>query len=668
MLLRCLFPAAALLAAGAAAAFDPRSLSPQIDPCSDFYGHVNARWEAATPLPADRGRIGSFDELRRLNAERLAALMVEAAADPARQPTPGRRLVATDYAAGMDAAAIDRAGLRALQPWLQRIGALRDAAELPALLAALARLQIGPIAASVGPDAKDKRRHQLALRAAGLGLPDRGDYLNSDTHTQRLNTAYRGYLQQLFTLAGAPADAATVEAVVAFEKQLAEAMQPRAALRDPNAVYNLHTAASLAAVAPGFDWAGFVAAYTGRPAQGLQFVVSEPGVATALARLAGTAPLATWGAYLRARLLDALAPRLPPAFADASFAYHGTAVRGLRQPPPRAEQVLQDIGAGPVAEGLGELYVARHFSPRAQARALQMVADVKAAMRARIQALAWMGPVTRQRAIAKLDALVPKIGVPPQWRRYEGLELRRDDFAGNRLRVLEWQSAERLAELEQPVDRSRWNTSPHIVNAFAGGLNDIIFPAGILQPPFFDDNADDAVNYGGIGSVIGHEITHHFDDRGRQFDADGNLSDWWAPEDAAAYRARADRVARLYSGYEPAPGQRIAGRQTLGENISDFSGVQIAYDALQIALQRGGAQAGAAIDGFTPQQRYFLSYATIWRSKLRSEALVNQLRTGNHSPGPYRVLGPLSNMPAFAAAFQCKPGAPMAAGDPITVW
>ncbi|MFY9511681.1 MAG: M13 family metallopeptidase, partial [Rubrivivax sp.] len=519
----------------------------------------------------------------------------------------------------------------------------------------------------VGPDAKDKRRHQLSLRASGLGLPDRSDYLNTDTHTQRLNAAYRVYLKLLLSQPGAAASDDTAEAVVLFEKTLAEAMQPRVALRDPNAIYNLHTAASLAAAAPGFDWAAFVAAYTGRSAEGLRFVVSEPGFTVALARQATAAPLATWRAYLRARLLDGSAPRLPRAYADAAFAYHGTAVRGLRQPPPRAEQVLQDIGASAIAEGLGELYVSRHFSPRAQQRALAMVADVKEAMRARIQALAWMGPVTKQRAVAKLDALAPKIGVPAQWRRYEGLELKRDDFAGNRLRALEWQTTERLAELERAVDRGRWNTSPHIVNAFAGGLNDIIFPAGILQPPFFDENADDAVNYGGIGSVIGHEITHHFDDRGRQFDADGNLTDWWASDDAAAYRARADRVATLYSGYEPTPGQRIVGRQTLGENISDFSGVQIGYDALQIALKRSG-RADEKLDGFTPQQRYFLSYATIWRSKLRTEALVNQLRTGTHSPGPYRVLGPLSNMPAFAAAFQCKSGAPMAAGDPITVW
>jgi len=653
---------------GTAFAFDPRSLSPEIDPCSDFYGHVNARWIAATPLPADRGRIGSFDELRQLNAQRLEAALADAAGAPERQATPGLRLVAADYAAGLDEAAIERAGLRALAPWFTRIDGLKTAAELPALLAALARVQVGaPLAASVGPDAKDKRRYVLGLRAAGLGLPDRGDYTADDANSRRIIAAYRSYLQRLLEGSGAAAGDETIDAILAFEKTLAAAMQSRAALRDPNAVYNVFTAETLAATAPGFDWAAFIAAYTGKPAAGQRFVLTEPGFATALAQQAGTLPLPTWRAYLRVRLLDATAQRLPKALAQAHFDYHSAAVRGLRQAPGRAELVLQDIGASAIGEGLGELYVARHFSPRAQARALLMVADVKAAMRYRIQGLAWMGAATKQRALAKLDALVPKIGAPAQWRRYEGLVLQRDDFAGNRLRTAEWQTAERLAELAGPVDRSRWNTSPHIVNAFAGGLNDIIFPAGILQPPFFDDNADDAVNYGGIGSVIGHEITHHFDDRGRQFDADGNLADWWAAEDATAYRARADRVAGLYSGYEPTPGQRIVGRQTLGENISDFSGVQIGFDALQIALQREGGEP-KKIDGFTPQQRYFLSYATIWRSKLRTEALVNQLRTGTHSPGPYRVLGPLSNMPAFAATFQCKSGAPMAAGDPITVW
>jgi len=659
--------ACALILSAPAGAIDTKALAPEIDACSDFYGYVNARWLAATELPAERARIGSFDALRVDGSRLLWQALTEIAARPELQTTPGLRLVATDYAAGLDEKATEAQGLRALAPLLAGIDALKVPADLPPLLAALARVQVAaPLGFSVQPDAKDKRRYALSLRAAGLGLPDRGDYFGDDEHTRRARDAYRVYARRLLELSGAAPGDDTVDALLAFETQLAEATMTRAEQRDPNAVYNPFTAATLTAAAPGLDWAALVAAYTGRSSDGPVFVLTEPVFAKAVAKLAADAPMASWRSYLRVRLLDALALRLPQAYVQARFDYRDTALRGLRQPLARAERVVQDIGASPIAEGLGELYVARAFSPRAQERALLLVADIKAAMRARIEKLAWMSEPTKARALAKLDALVPKVGAPAQWRQYEGLQLASDDYAGNALRMAEWFSAQRLADLDQPVDRTRWFTSPHIVNAFAGGLNDIVFPAAILQPPFFDENADDAVNYGGIGAVIGHEITHHFDDRGRQFDADGNLADWWTAEDAAAYRARADRVAALYDGYEPAPGVRIAGRQTLGENISDLSGVQIAFDALQIALARSGDK--SSLDGLRPEQRFFVSYATIWRSKMRVEALVNQLRTDSHSPGAYRVLGPLSNTPAFAASFDCKPGSAMAAGDPITVW
>jgi predicted metalloendopeptidase len=291
-------------------------------------------------------------------------------------------------------------------------------------------------------------------------------------------------------------------------------------------------------------------------------------------------------------------------------------------------------------------------------------------MRQRISNSPWMSAATQARARAKLDAMVAKIGRPAQWRDYAGLRLLADDHAGNLLRTSEWDTQQRLADLARPVDRQRWNTSPHIVNAFAAGGNQIVFPAGILQPPFFDAQADDASNYGAIGSVIGHEITHHFDDRGRQFDDLGNLRDWWTAEDAAAYKARAQRVVQLYGGYEPLPGVRINGAQMLGENISDFGGIHIGYDGLQIALQRArdAGQATPLINGQTPEQRYFLANALIWRGKMRAEALLNQLRTGQHSPGNYRILGPISHMPAFATAFGCQAGDAMVAVDPILIW
>lgn len=651
------------LACGEAAALDAPAAD--ADACTDFYAHVNQRWLAATELPPDRTRIGSFDTLRVASARRLGDALHLAAAQPQAEPTPGRRLVATEFAAGLDERAIEARGLAPLAPWLDRIAALKSADELPALLGALARVQVAaPLVLGVAPDAKDKRRYTIGVRQGGLGLPDRDDYFDDGERARGLRDAYRRYAQRLLELAGAAPDRAAIDALLAFERRLAAATVPRVQRRDPNAVYHPHTAASLAALAPGFDWVAWLRAYAGRADR--RVVVGEPAFLQALATLASADP-ATWRHYLRVRLLDAHARRLPPAFENAAHAFHDVAVLGLRQPPPRAERVLQAIGTSPISEGLGEHHVARAFSPQAQQRALQLVADMRAAMRARIERLAWMSAPTKARAIAKLDALVPKIGAPPQWRRYEGLVLAADDFAGNALRLAEWQTAERLAELDRPVDRTRWNTSPHIVNAFAGGLNDIVFPAAILQPPFFDEQADDAGNYGAIGAVIGHEITHHFDDRGRQFDADGNLADWWTEADAAAYKARADRVAALYAGYEPAPGQRIDGRLTLGENISDLSGVQIAFDGLQIALKRRGVATDAAAAN-AAARRFFFAYATIWRSKQRIESVVHQLRTGSHAPTPYRVLGPLANTPAFAQAFGCAPGTPMAARDPITIW
>jgi putative endopeptidase len=327
-------------------------------------------------------------------------------------------------------------------------------------------------------------------------------------------------------------------------------------------------------------------------------------------------------------------------------------------------------GGNPMGPALGELFVRKAFSPRAQARADAMIEDIRAAMEQRIRTLEWMSAPTREKALEKLAAMKPLIGKPEKPTLYKGLRLRMDDYAGNMLRIHAWEADERAQRLDQPVDRARWESSAYVVNAFAGSQNRIVFPAGILQPPFFDENADDAVNFGAIGMVIGHEITHHFDDRGRQFDAAGNLKDWWTQQDASAYAQRATRVANLYSTYEPVPGEFINGKQMLGENISDLGGMHIAYAGLQRALQRKRDQGEAVpvIDGLTPSQRFFAANAVVWRGKQRTEALINQLRTGQHSPGPFRVRGPMSNMPQFAKAFGCKAGDAMVASEPLLVW
>ena len=663
--------------AAQAAQAAPASKIDNVDACTDFDDYANGPWLAATELPPDRARIGSFDALRAANDRVLEKGLAELAASPARQTTPGLKLLAAQYRAGMDSPAIEKRGLSAVQPWLTRINMLERAA-LPALIGEMARLQVSaPLAVFVGADAKDATRHALLLSQAGLGLPDRDDYFGGDDNSRKLQAAYRVYAERLLTAAGAGADAATLDALMAFEKELAQASMTRVQRRDPNATYNVMTPALLMLRAPGFDWVAWLQAYAGMgqaAATTQSLIVGQPGFAAGLAVLARNAPLDTWRTYLRVRALDAMAEYGPQSVASAHFDFYSGAIRGLKAAPPRVEQVVLMVGGRtgglPLGETLGEVFVARAFSPLAQQRALAMVADIKLAMQRRIDALPWMSAPTKALALAKLAAMTVKIGGPETWKTYEGLALRPDDFAGNLLKINAWHTAQRLAELNEPVDRARWNTSPHIVNAFAAGGNQIVFPAGILQPPFFDEKADDASNYGGIGMVIGHEITHHFDDRGRQFDAVGNLRDWWQPADAAAYKERADRVAALYSSFEPVPGLRINGRQTLGENISDLAGIQIAYDGLQIALQRQRAAGSPAaqMDSRTPEQRFFLSHATVWRSKYRTEALINQLRTGQHSPGRWRILGPLSNIAAFALAFGCKPGDAMVAVDPVVVW
>ncbi|MDR7271791.1 putative endopeptidase [Pelomonas saccharophila] len=665
--------AATLLGLAAAAhALDLSGLSKEAQPCDDFYAFVNGPWEAATELPASRARIGSFEDLRQNNAAVLDKALKELADRPELQKTPGLKLIAAYFSSGMDEAAIEARGLTSVAPLLNRIDALQRREDLPALLALLNRSGIAaPLGYSVQPDRKDTRRNVLGLGQSGLGLPDRDDYFRDDDRTRSVKLAYRAYSQALLAAAGKPATDAELDTLYQFETRLAGASRARDQLRDPNASYNPMSPAELAAAAPGLDWNTYLAVLTAGAKLPHRLIVGQPEFATHVAQLAADTPLPVWRQYLALRVLDAAAPRLPTAFATASFDYRGRTLIGLQARQPRSEEVILMIGGSygtePVALALGELFVARAFSPEAQKRSLQLLDDIRASMKERIEKLEWMTPPTKAKAIEKLAQMQPMIGAPDKWPQFEGLQLSNNDFTGNWLKVALWHSGQQMKDLDSPVERGRWRTSPHIVNAFAGGLNQITFPAGILQPPFFDAKADDASNYGGIGMVIGHEITHHFDDSGRNFDAGGSLTDWWTPADAAGYKARADKVAERYSAISPLTGYNINGRMTLGENISDMSGLPLAYEGLQRALKRSG-RADKKIDGYTPAQRFFISTALIWRTKVRTEFLINQIRTDNHSPAKFRVLTPMSNTPYFAQAFSCKPGSAMVASDPITVW
>ena len=658
--------------AAAASALDLKGLSKEVEPCDDFYSFVNGKWLAATELPPSRSRIGSFDELRQANDELLNRALKELADQPTLQTTPGLKLVAAYYASGMDEAAIEARGLSSVAPLLNRIDGLQRREDLPALLGLLARSGVAaPLGYGVQPDRKDTRRHVLSLGQSGLGLPDRDDYLRTDERTRALTTAYRAFAKALLTAANRPAADTDLDALMAFETQLAMASRERTRLRDPNASYNPMSPAELATAAPGLDWPAYLAVLTAGAKLPQRLLVGQPEFAARVATMAAEAPLEVWRRYLTVRVLDAAAPRLPKAFATASFEYRGKAITGLQEPAPRNEDVILQIGGRygmePLAMALGELFVARAFSPQAQKRSMEMVEDIRAAMKARIEKLDWMTAPTKAKALEKLAQMQPLIGAPDKWPQYEGLQLSSNDYAGNWLRVSLWHSDRQMKDLDAPVERNRWRTSPHIVNAFAGGLNQITFPAGILQPPFFDAKADDASNYGAIGMVIGHEITHHFDDSGRNLDASGSLTDWWTPADAAGYKARAEKVVERYGAISPLPGYSINGRLTLGENISDMSGLPIAYEGLQRALKRTGG-ADRKVDGYTPAQRFFISNAIVWRAKVRTEFLINQLRTDSHSPARYRVLTPMSNTPYFAQAFSCKAGSGMVAGEPITVW
>jgi predicted metalloendopeptidase len=650
----------ALLIAASAASAQQGS-----DPCTDFYAHVNGRWVEQTEIPASRSRIGSFDELRVRNEGILQQALQQL--DEKRANSVGLRHAARVWASGQDEAAIERQGLKSLQALLAPIAALQQREQLPQLMAMLARSQIAaPIAIGVRPDVMDTRRYALYLSQSGLTLPDRDDYTRSDATTTRLQQAARAYRAALL----GTQDAARLDALQAFEARLAAVSSPRVQLRNPRDNYHPALAASLAAQAPGLDWAALIQALKLPERAPARFVVGQPAFLAEVAKLARDADLQTWRDYLTLRALDASAQALPQRYRDAHHAYYGAAQRGLKEPAPKAERLVEAIGGryggSPLAQTLGEVFVQVAFPAEAAKRSSELVTDIKEAMRERVRGLDWMSAETKAKALVKLDAMSLKIGAPPRWPDYRGLETRADDFAGNLLRGAQWQAAQRFDDLGKPVDRTRWNTSPHIVNAFAGGLNEIVFPAGILQPPFFDAKADDATNFGGIGMVIGHEIIHHFDDRGRQFDSVGNLNDWWTAADGQAYKTRAAQVAKLYSGFEALPGHFVNGELTLGENISDLGGLQIAYEGLQKSLARKPAAPRA--DGLKPEQAFFVNQALIWRSKYRQEFLIQQLRTDSHSPPKFRVQAPMAHSAAFQQAFSCKAGDAMVATPRLTVW
>ncbi|HEX9946045.1 MAG TPA: M13-type metalloendopeptidase [Allosphingosinicella sp.] len=631
--------------------FDSAGMDRGVNPGDNFFDYANGRWAATTEIPADKSVWGGFVELDELSTQRTRTIIE----DSARSEAPAgsvQRKVGDFYASFMDEAAIEAKGIAPLKPSLDRIAAIRTPSDLARAFGELGQIGVrSPFGAEVDQDLKDNSRYSAYLGQGGLGLPDRDYYLDaSNPKFVEAKAKYETHIANMLRLAGISGPDARAKRILALETKIAEAHWTRVQRRQIENLYNPVTKAELAAKMPGFDWNAYLAA------AGLggvdRVIVAQPSALTGAARLVRSEPLATWKDYLAFRTIAASAPFLPKAFGEENFAFNGKILSGTPKLRERWKRGSDIVGGG-MGEAVGQLYVARYFPPQAKAKADELVRNLIRAMDVRLANLAWMAPETKAKARVKLAAFTPKIGYPDTWRDYSALEIRRDDALGNAMRAGRFEYRRNVAKIGRPIDRGEWGMSPQTVNAYANPLlNEIVFPAAILQPPFFDPNADDAVNYGGIGAVIGHEISHHFDDQGRKFDAKGNLADWWTAKDIAEFKKLTDRMVAQYAAYEALPGAKVNGQLTLGENIADLAGLAIAYDAYRMSLN---GKPAPVIDGHGGDQRFFLGFGQVWRTKYR-EALLQQLLTvDTHSPGPIRPLV-VRNFDPWYKAFDVRHG------------
>ncbi len=636
--------------------FSVGNMDRSVDPTVDFYRYATGSWLKQNPVPADKSRWSGFEELQERNWQLIHALLEDAARHTGNRERREVRQVGAFYKSSMDTNRLEALGFHPLDGDLRRIARIRTTDQLFRLLGDLHERGVGGMfGGSVVPDAKNSSVYQLKLGQGGLGLPDRDYYLSDGFAKQR--EAYRGHVAKMLSLLGDPAAEAVAAAatVLDLETELARACKSRVEMRDPDANYNKLPLAEIERRMPAIHWRAYLdASHVARPAD---VNLGQTNFFAALDRMVATRPLADWKTYLRWHLVLSAAPFLHAAAERESFAFYGTVLRGQPQQEPRWQRAAKTID-GSIGEALGALYVEKHFPPAARARMAAMVDNLKAVFRDRLGRLEWMSPDTRRKALAKFDRFTQKIGHPEKFREYR-FRIAPDDLLGNVQRASVFESRREAARVGKPVDRSEWHMTPQTVNAYFNPLqNEIVFPAGILQPPFFDLDLDDAVNYGAIGVVIGHEITHGYDDQGRKYDADGNLNDWWTEADAREFQSRAQKLVEQYGTYEALPGKHVNGLLTLGENIADLGGTSIAYEALQRALAKDPS-GRRTIDGFTPEQRFFLSLSQLWRTNWREAELQRRLTVDPHSPGQYRAVGPHVNLDEFHAAFGIRAGTPM---------
>ncbi len=604
--------------------FDLVGMDRSVDPGDNFYRFANGEWERVTEIPADRSNYGMFTLLDDLSKQRSRAILEEAAPDSR---------IGAFYVSFMDEAAVNAAGLAPIRPLIEEIEGIGSREAWATELGQLFRQGItGPFGGYVATDDRIPTEMIMRLTQSGLGLPDRDYYLRDDPSLVEKRNAYRDYLGRLLTLAGESGAAERAAAVLALESRIADVHWTRVDSRDDEKTYNKRSLTQLASEAPGFDWSRFFQEVG--IADQANVLVSQPSAFTGSARIIAETPLPVLKDYLLLRALDSYAPYLSSQFVDTHFAFRGTVLNGTPENEPRWKRGVSLVTLM-IPDDISRIYVARHFPPEAKAAADRLVGNLIAAMDQRLANLSWMAPETRTRARAKLAAFTPKIGYPDSWRDYSSVAVSRDNLIQNIANATRFEYQRQLDKLGEPVDRTEWFMTPMQINAYAyTSWNEIVFPAAILQPPFFDPNADDAINYGGIGAVIGHEISHHFDDQGSKYDQSGALNEWWTPQDRERFNALTAQLVAQYDLYEPLPGHRVQGQLTLGENIADLAGLTVAYDAYRLSL--GGSPA-PVLAGFSGDERFYLGWAQIWRRKYREANLLQRLLTDPHSPSEQRV-------------------------------
>ncbi|MFZ3289337.1 MAG: M13-type metalloendopeptidase [Telluria sp.] len=647
---------------------DVQYIDPSVRAQDDFFVHLNGKWLKTTEIPADKSSWGSFAKLRDDTQPQLLGLIEAAQKDTHKKAGSDTQKIGDLYASFMDEKKLETLGYKPLTGELQRIRTMRDKKAIPAMIAHLRQIGVQvPYSIFIGQDARASTKYAAYISQGGLGLPDRDYYLKKDdAKLAAVRAKYQLHVEKTLGMAGDKNAADAAKAILELETALAEVQWTKVDNRDPVKRYNKVEIAKLDSLTPGYDWKGALAA-AGIANKTDYVIVNQPSYLTGFNQLLEKTELATWKSYFEWQLLRSYSDYLSKDFVDADFAFYGTAITGVTEIRPRWKIGVSTV-EGALGEAVGKQYVEKYFPAERKARMQVLVKNLLDAYKQSIDTLDWMGPETKKEAQAKLAKFTPKIGYPNKWRDYSALTIKPGDLVGNIMRARSFAYNRNIAKLGKPIDREEWGMTPQTVNAYYNSsMNEIVFPASILQPPFFDMRADDAVNYGAIGAVIGHEISHGFDDKGSQSDGDGNLRDWWTKEDRAKFQAKADMLTKQYDGYSPLPGYNVNGALTLGENIGDNSGVAIAYKAYKLSL--GGTQA-PVIDGLSGDQRFYMGFGQVWRSKMREAQQIVQVKTDPHSPGQFRANGTMMNQPGFYEAFGVKEGDKMylAPKDRVTIW